>query len=115
MTDDALEGFGSANQIEQALRKRMGDHDFLVDLWQMGEQMRLFTETPAGKLLETTFRQDLNDALLGLLNAQRLDDKQLRDLVEEARLNWRLLQKIEETLGSGIEAETLMTENDTQR
>ena len=52
---------------EDSLRQKLGENDYLVDLWQMGEQMRMFVETPAGKLLEIEFRQDFNRALRALL------------------------------------------------
>ena len=97
---------------EDALRQKLGENDYLVDLWQMGEQMRMFAATPIGKLLDLEFRQDFNRAMRALLECDDPGAPAGRAAHAEARLNWRLLQKIEATLGAGKEAESIMMEQD---
>ena len=107
------EGFSDA-EAERRLREKLAEHDFLVDLWQMGEQMRGFAETPVGVFLISEFRQDFNEALAMLLECESPDTDAARQAFWKAKTAWNLLGKIEGVLAAGQDAEKIMLEADTR-
>jgi hypothetical protein len=106
-----LDGYGAAPQgAEAELRRRLGEQDFLVDLFQLGEQMRGFTETPAGAFLFKTLKDDVNSGIKGLLDQPTPDTETARAFFAKAKTAWAALVLIEETLAMGPVAESMMTE-----
>jgi hypothetical protein len=111
MTD--LEGYGGEPQgAEAELRRRLGEHDFLVDLFQLGEQMQGFIETPAGAFLFKTLQDNVNSGLKGLLGEPSCDTESARKLFAQAKTSWTALSLIQETLQMGRVATRMMSEMD---
>lgn len=108
-----LEGYGAEPQgAEAELKRRLGEHDFLVDLFQLSEQMRAFVETPAGAFLFSTLKDNVNLGLKGLLNEPGLDTSSAKAFYAQAKTAWASLSLIEETLAMGPVADRMMTELD---
>lgn len=116
MADDPLEGFRdqTTEELEAGLRRNLGDKEFLVDVWQMGEAMKAFIETPAGALLFNEFRDDFNDQLEKLLEQADLDTPAARQHFYEMRACWRALQKIRTTIDEGQKAKRNIIEADAE-
>ncbi len=104
---DPLEGFRdlTPEQLEATLRERLGEHDFLVDLWQMGVQMREWVETPAGAYLFTTFRDRFNAAIRALMDTSLPEGEGARASLLEARRCWLVLHEINSAITVGLSAE----------
>lgn len=100
--------------IEGQLRAKLGEHDFLVDLWQMGQQMQDFADTTAGAYLVTTFSQGFNAAIRSLLELPDVATPEGRAAHAEARKFWALLKEIEETIGVGQQAERTIVLQDAE-
>ena len=96
---------------EDELRERLGDHDFLIDLFQMGEQMRAFVSTPVGKFLCKELRDDFNDALSKLL----LDEGDTARHVTAMRVAWSALGRIDSSLRAGAAAEQMISDDEVSR
>lgn len=108
-----LADYGAEPQgAEEELRRRLGEHDFLVDLFQMGEQMRAFIETPAGAHLYLALKQDVNTGLKGLLGEPSPDTTQARLHFAQAKTAWASLSLIQETLAMGRVADRMISEMD---
>lgn len=113
---DPLEGFRdkSPQQIEDELREKLGDSEILVDFWQMGSEMQLFADSPAGTLLLKTFKDDLYDSLRALLELEDSQSPEARQLFMKARTRWLVLREVESAITEGKGAETLIIEADKQ-
>ena len=113
MAEPDLTGYGAEPQgAEAELRSRLGEHDFLVDLFQIGEQMQGFVETPAGAFLFTTLRGDVNTGLKGLLGEPSPDTEAARKFFAQAKTAWAALSLIQETLSMGRVADRMNSEMD---
>lgn len=111
MTD--LSDYGAEPQgPEGELRRRLGEHDFLVDLFQLGEQMQGFIETPAGAYLFATLRGDVNSGLKGLMGEPSPDTETARKFFAQAKTAWAALSLIQETLSMGRTADRMISEMD---
>lgn len=109
---DELGGFAPETDAEKALREAMGENDYLVDLWQLGEQTKLFAETTVGSFLLQDMRERFMESVRDLLDADDPGSESGRAAHAEARLNWRILSRLEEILTAGMQAEAIMTEQD---
>ena len=106
-----LEGYGAEpSGAEAELRRRLGEHDFLVDLFQLGEQMREFIETPVGAFLFAELRSDVNSGIKGLLDQPAVDSDNARAYFAKAKTAWASLVLIQETLEMGPVAERMISE-----
>lgn len=111
MTD--LSDYGAEPQgAEGELRRRLGEHDFLVDLFQLGEQMQGFIETPAGAFLFKTLQDNVNSGLKGLLGEPTSDTDAARRFFAQAKTAWAALSLIQETLQMGRVADRMISEMD---
>ena len=90
----------------------MGENDYLVDLWQLGEQTKVFAETTVGAFLLQDLRENLMKSVRDLLDIDDPGSQAGRAAHSEARLNWRILSRVEDILTAGMQAETIMTEQD---
>lgn len=112
MTD--LSEYGGEQGPEAELRRRLGEHDFLVDLFQLGEQMGEFVETPPGAFLFNELRDGVNSGLKGLLGEPTPTTEAALRYFAQAKTAWAALLLIEETLKMGREADKLISEMDQQ-
>ena len=116
MVEDPLEGFReqSPEELEAGLRRNLGGSDYLVDVWQMGEAMRAFIETPAGAFLFTEFRDDFNEQLEKLLEQADPDSAEARNCFYELRATWKTLEKIRIAIDEGRKAKVTIIEADVE-
>lgn len=107
---DLSEFGGDQHSPEAELRRRLGDHDFLVDLFQLGEQMQAFIETTPGNFLFRTLKDDVNRNLKDLLAEPSLGTDRANAAWARAKTAWAALVLIEETLAMGSTAESMISE-----
>lgn len=115
MSQDPLDGFRSKSpaEIEAELRQRLGPDDFLVDLFQMGQVMQEWVETPAGAYLHRTLRDRVNENLAALLREPTADTDAARRAHAEARAAHAALELIQSAIGTGRMAEQIITSQES--
>lgn len=101
---------GQGPEVE--LRRRLGEHDFLVDLMQLGHEMQEFIETPAGSYLFSTLKSDVNGGIKSLLGEPFMDTPAAQAAWARAKTAWASLALIQETLAMGRVSESMISEMD---
>ncbi len=115
MLNPSLEGYGGAPlAAETELRSRLGEYDFLVDLFQLGQEMQSFVETPAGAYLFAELKQQFNGSLSALLEEADLTSLEARQSFADMRAAWAALGRIDTSLRAARQADKMISEMDQQ-
>lgn len=116
--DDPLDGFRAQDveefsEVEAALMRAINENKGLLELVNIGIDMKRFLSTPAGKRVWQNAEMKLGDAIREWLTSADPATAQVRAAHFNARVAIQVLQEFKDAIDSGREAVQQLSQKET--